>query len=432
MYNELINDFKDKKICILGFGKEGKSTYNFLIKNGINNILVHDKVSQDVPGIYGDNYLDDLNKYDLIIKSPGVVLKDIDVSKFEDKITSQLEIVLKYIKSHIIGITGSKGKSTTTSLIYSLLKDQGYDAFLLGNIGNPILDYMDEFNEDSYLVIEMAGLQLEYVNISPNIAVITNFFPEHLDFFGSEEKYYNSKLNIAKYQTNNDYLVYSSSNITLDKYIKSNKYNSKIYEANFDKGDIYIKDEYIYIGDRKIYNINDDRKLIGKHNLMDIMLSLKVADILNLDFDKCVKTINSFCPLEHRMEKVGTFNGITYYDDAIATIPDATINCIDALKTVDTLITGGKDRGIDYTPLIDYLNNSSVNNVICMPESGYKISDKITKNVYKVETIEEAVEIAKKVTSKDKICLLSPSAPSYNQFKNYIEKGNKFQELVKN
>ena len=165
---------------------------------------------------------------------------------------------------------------------------------------------------------------------------------------------------------------------------------------------------------------------------MNIMLSLKVADILNLDLDKCVKTINSFEPLEHRMEKVGTFNGITYYDDSIATIPDATINCIDALKKVDTLITGGKDRGIDYKPLIDYLNNSDVNNVICMPESGYKISDKINKNVYKVETLEEAVEIAKKVTKKDYICLLSPSAPSYNQFKNFIEKGNKFQELVKN
>ena len=432
MYNELINDFKDKKICILGFGKEGKSTYNFLIKNGINNILVHDKVKQDVNGIYGDNYLDNLDKYDIIIKSPGVVLKDIDISGFKDKITSQLEIVMKYIKSHIIGITGSKGKSTTTSLIYQLLKDQGYDTYLLGNIGNPILDYMDEFNENSYLVIEMAGLQLEYVNISPNIAVITNFFPEHLDFFGSEEKYYNSKLNIVKYQTNNDYLVYSSSNELLNKYIKTNKYNSKIYEANYENGDIYIKDDYIFIGDKKVYNINDDRKLLGKHNLMNIMLSLKVADILNLDLDKCVKTINSFEPLEHRMEKVGTFNGITYYDDSIATIPDATINCIDALKKVDTLITGGKDRGIDYNPLIDYLNNSDVNNVICMPESGYKISDKINKNVYKVETLEEAVEIAKKVTKKDYICLLSPSAPSYNQFKNFIEKGNKFQELVKN
>ena len=144
MYNELINDFKNKKICILGFGKEGKSTYNFLLKNGINNIVIHDKVEQDIPGVYGDNYLNNLDNYDIIIKSPGVILKDIDISSFKDKITSQLEIVLKYIKSHIIGITGSKGKSTTTTLIYQILKDQGYDTYLLGNIGNPILDYIDD------------------------------------------------------------------------------------------------------------------------------------------------------------------------------------------------------------------------------------------------------------------------------------------------
>ena len=432
MYNELINDFKNKKICILGFGKEGKSTYNFLLKNGINNIVIHDKVEQDIPGVYGDNYLNNLDNYDIIIKSPGVILKDIDISSFKDKITSQLEIVLKYIKSHIIGITGSKGKSTTTTLIYQILKDQGYDTYLLGNIGNPILDYIDDFKEDSYLVIEMAGLQLEYVNKSPNIAVITNLFKEHLDFFGDEEKYYNSKLNIAKFQTNNDYLVYCSSNETLENHVKSSNFKSNIFKANYDNGDIYIKDDYIYIDNRKIYNINDERNLLGKHNLMNIMLSLKVADILNLDFDKCIKTINEFKPLEHRMELVGTFNDITYYDDSIATIPDATINCIEALKKVDTLITGGMDRGIDYTPLINYLNNSTVDNIICMPESGHKISDKINKNIYKVETLEEAVDIAKKVTKKGYICLLSPSAPSYNQFKNFIEKGNKYQELVKN
>ena len=432
MYNELINDFKDKKICILGFGKEGKSTYNFLLKNGINNILVHDKVKQDVDGVYGDDYLNNLDSYDVIIKSPGVILKDIDISSFKNKITSQLEIAMKYIKSHIIGVTGSKGKSTTTSLIYQMLKDQGYDAYLLGNIGNPILDYIDDFKSDSYLVIEMAGLQLEYVNISPNIAVMTNLFKEHLDFFGDEDKYYNSKVNIARFQNSNDYLVYCSSNETLDKYIKNTDIKSKIFKANYDNGDIYIKDDYIYIDDRKIYNINDERNLLGKHNLMNIMLCLKVADILNLDFNKCIKTINEFKNLDHRMELVGTFNGITYYDDAIATIPDATINCIDALKVVDTLITGGLDRGIDYTPLIDYLNMSNVNNIICMPESGHKIIDKLNKKTYKVDTLEEAVKIAKEVTKKDHICLLSPSASSYNQFKNYIEKGNKFQELVKN
>lgn len=431
MYNGLIDNYKDKKICILGYGMEGKSTYNFLVKNGITNIKVHDKVVQDVDGVYGDEYLSGLDNYDVIIKSPGVVLKDIDISSFKDRITSQLEIVMEYGPKNIIGITGSKGKSTTTSLIYQMLKDQGYDTYLLGNIGKAILDYMDDFKEDSYLVIEMAGLQLEYVHKSPHIGVITNFFPEHLDFFGTEDNYYNSKLNILRYQDRSDYGIYSSSNDTLNKYINDNNFESILFEANYDNGDIYIKDDYVCIDDNKVYNINDERKLIGKHNLMDIMLALKVADILGLDFDKCSKTINEFQPLEHRMELVGTYDGVTYYDDAIATIPDATINCIDALKKVDTLITGGKDRGIDYQPLVDYLNSSSVNNIICMPDSSNRYIDKLEKNTYKADTLEEAVKIAKEVTKKGSICLLSPSAPSYNQFKNFNEKGNRFQELVK-
>lgn len=433
MYNGLINYLKDKKICILGFGKEGKSTYNFLKKNNINNITIVDKVKQDVENcIYGDNYLDNLEAYDLIIKSPGVMLKDIDVSNIKDKITSQLELILEYSDAHIIGITGSKGKSTTSSLIYQMLKDQGYDAYLLGNIGNPILDYIDNFNKDSYLVIEMAGLQLEFIHKSPHIGIITNLFPEHLDFFGTEEKYYSSKLNMFKYQTNKDYGIYCSSNETLNNLVNENKYDTKLYKVNFEDGDIYIKDDYVFINNKKVYNINEKRKIVGKHNLINIMLALKVADILNLDMAKCSNSINTFNPLAHRMELVGVYEGITYYDDAIATIPDATINCIDALKNVDTLITGGKDRGIDYQPLIDYLNKSNVNNVICMPETGHNIADKLNKKVYIVESLEEAVKVAKEVTSKDKICLLSPSASSYNQFKNFEEKGSKFQELVKN
>lgn len=431
MYNGLIDFLKNKKICILGYGKEGISTYNYLVKNGITNIKVHDLVEKDVDGVYGDTYLDNLDKYDVIIKGPGVVLKNIDISSFENKITSQLELVLEYGPKNIVGVTGSKGKSTTTSLIYQMLKEQGRDVYLLGNVGIPIFDYLDSFKDDSYLVIEMAALQLEFVHKSPHISVITNLYPEHLDFFRNKDNYYKAKLNILKYQSDNDYGIYCSSNEELEKYISDGNYKSRLFKCNFIDGDICIKDNYIYINGNKVYNTNDERKIIGNHNLMNIMLALKVADILGLDMNKCSDTINNFEPLEHRMQKVGEFDGIIYYDDAIATIPAATINCIDALGSVDTLITGGKDRGIEYDSLVTYLNNSNVNNVICMPESGYRFIDKITKKVYKVETLEEAVNIAKKVTKKGSICLLSPSAPSYNQFKNYIEKGNKFQSLVK-
>ena len=427
MFSEMINDLKNKSICILGYGKEGISTYNYLTRHGITNIKVHDKLEKDVDGVYGDNYLEGLDKYDIIIKSPGISLKDIDITNIKDKLSSELELLLEYSKSTIIGITGSKGKSTTTSLIYEMLKENGLDAYLLGNIGIPIFDYLDDFKEDSYLVVEMAALQLEYVKHSPHIGVITNLFEEHLDHFGTLEKYYAAKMNMFKYQNSDDYGIYSSDNKDLNNEVMNGNYKATLINNTLDN----VVDDYITIDGEKIYNINNKRSIVGKHNLMNIMAALKVAKILNLDMNKCIAAITNFKSLPHRMELVGTYDGVTYYDDAIATIPEATIDCIDALKSVDTLITGGKDRGIDYTPLIDYINNSNVTNVICMPETGYKIADKITKNVYKIEELEDAVNKAKEVTKKGYICLLSPSASSYNKFKNFEEKGNYFQKYVK-
>ena len=426
MYNEMIDYLKDKKICILGYGREGISTYNYLTKHGITDIMVHDKKEQDVKGIYGDTYLDNLNKYDVIIKSPGISLKDMDITNIKDKITSELELLLEYSTCHIIGITGSKGKSTTTSLIYDMLKANGLDTYLLGNIGIPIFDYLDDFKKDSYLVIEMAALQLEYVKQSPHISVITNLFEEHLDHFGTLDKYYAAKMQIFKYQNSSDYAIYSGDNKDLSNMVDT--YNLKAHLIKTSLNDIV--DDYIIIDNDKVYNINDERPLKGRHNLMNIINALNVAKVLNLDISKCIQAISDFKTLPHRMECIGTFNGITYYDDAIATIPEATIDCIDALGNVDTLITGGKDRGIDYQPLIDYINKSNITNIICMPETGYKIEPLITKKTYKIEELEDAVKKAKEVTKKGCICLLSPSASSYNKFKNFEEKGFYYKKFV--
>ena len=156
-----------------------------------------------------------------------------------------------------------------------------------------------------------------------------------------------------------------------------------------------------------------------------------ITDILGLNMNKAVERINGFKPLEHRMEYVGTYNDIKYYNDSIATIPDSTMNCVNSLKEVDTLIVGGKDRGLDYSELIDFINNSDINNIICLPKTGHDMFDRINKNKYKVENLEEAVEIAKEVTEKNKMCVLSPAASSYGYFKNFEERGKIFKELVR-
>ena len=439
MYNKILEHLKNKKIAIVGFGREGKSTYKFIRKylnnqeleilDGNEKLLeLNEELKSDknLKIITGKNYLDNLEKYDLIIKSPGVKFKDLDISKFEDKITSQLGLTLDFYKQNVIGITGTKGKSTTTSLIFKVLKDQGYDAYLLGNIGIPIFDYIEKFNENSKLVIEMAALQLEYVKTSPHIGIILNLFEEHLDFFKSKEHYFLAKLNMFKYQDNSDYGLYTSSNKTLDKYVQNGNYITNLIDIN---KELKIENNYVIYDNKKIYDSNSERLLLGKHNLTNIMFVLRLSELLKLDLQKTINTINQFKPLEHRMEYVATINGVKYYNDAIATIPEATINCVEALKDVDTIIFGGMDRGIDYNDLIVFFNKSKIKNFICMPDTGYKIGKEIkSKNVYMVETLEDAVKKAKEVTKN--ICVMSPAASSYNAFKNFEEKGRIYKELI--
>ena len=437
----IFNKLKDKKVAILGFGQEGKSTYQFIRKYSDMHLTILDKNDctndellkndSQVEVIY-NNYLKELSRFDVIIKSPGVILKDIDISSFKDKITSQLELILEFFHQNIIGVTGTKGKSTTSTLIYQMFKDQGYDTFLLGNIGTPIFEYLDQFTPDSLLVIEMSALQLEFVNYSPHVGIVLNLFEEHLDHAGTVEHYYQNKLNIAKFQTNDDWFIYALDNDNLRNNVA--KYQSKpiTVSLNMDT-DVYIKDDNVYYHSQDLYNINSKRKLIGQHNLENIMFALTVGKLYQLDQEKMKQTIANFTPLAHRIEYVGKYHNIHYYDDAIATIPNATINALEALKDVDTLIIGGMNRGINYQDLIDYLKKCPVRNVICMPETGYMIAKQIEndKNVFCCDTLEEAVAISKKITKPDTICLLSPAAASYNRFKNYIEKGNKYQELVK-
>ena len=197
---------------------------------------------------------------------------------------------------------------------------------------------------------------------------------------------------------------------------------------------MYIKDGYIWYNREKIYDISNNRKLKGNHNLNNIMFVLAVSKILNLDISKAIKTINEFNPLEHRMEYVGTFDDIEYYNDSIATVPESTIESIKALKNVNTLIVGGNDRGVNQHNLIEFLKKSKIENIICLPKTGEYIYDGLVetnKKLEKVGTMQEAVELAKKYTKENSICLLSPAASSYGYFKNFKDRGNQFKEYVK-
>lgn len=451
MLNNLLRYLDDKKILILGFGKEGVSTYKFIRKHFPDKkIYISDKkmtneeiIKKDINVNinFGDNYLDNLKDFDIIMKSPGISFANINIDSFKDKIKSELELFLEYMDVKTIGVTGSKGKSTTSSLIYEILKKEKKETLLLGNIGIPVFDLIDDITKDTIVVLEMSSHQLEYMNVSPNISILLNIYEEHLDHYKSLKEYAEAKINIGRFQNKDDYFIYNVDNKIIKECINEIEDSNHIkYEVSFEgnisnnnSNKVYIKDNYIYINEEKIYNINEKRNLIGDHNLNNIMFVLTVSKILNLNMENVKETISNFKGLEHRMEYVGKYDDIIFYNDSIATIPEATINSIKGLKDVDTLIFGGMDRGISYDEFIDFLNTGVINNLICMPDTGYKIADKLkcSSNIYKVETLEEAVELSKKVTKKNKICLLSPAAASYGFFKNFVEKGNIYKELVK-
>lgn len=445
MYKKIIDKLKNKNIAILGFGREGKSTYNFIRKHlkeqkltilDKNKIVLSDSCTQIITG---DNYLENLENYDLIIKSPGITLKDINYHAIEAKITSELELILEVFSKNIIGITGTKGKSTTSSLMYQVLKNQGYDVYLLGNIGNPIFDDIENFTPETILVIEMSSHQLEFVHKSPHIAAILNLYQDHLDHAGNLEHYHNNKMNIFKYQEADDYSLYFDDDSYLTErmanfYSPSLKYSVRFDDNKRTCNSVRIKDKKIYLEEKLLYE-DKKRRLLGDHNLRNIMFVVTIAHILNLDLEKTARTIYNFKGLKYRMEYIGKYSEISYYNDTIATIPAATINAVITIANVNTLIFGGMDRKIDYQDFINFLKESTIENLICMPSTGTtigKILEKETsKNVFFATTLEEAYNIAKKVTRKGTSCLLSPAASSYEYFKNFEEKGQKFEELVK-
>lgn len=372
MLEKMLQFLEEKNILILGMGVEGRSSYHFLRRNfPEKKLFLADKnmdLLENNPELLedinlevsmGEDYLNGIQEYDLIIKTPGISFKNIDISNFEDKITNQLQLFFEFTRCFTIGITGTKGKSTTSSLIYQVLKEQGKDVFLLGNIGDPIFDNVEHIHENSIAVLELSSHALQYVKKSPNIAILLNIYEEHLDHYTSFEEYAKAKLNITRFQKGNDQLIYNYDNETMKQYsYRENDYAVTLQEKPNTKKSVYIQNRNIYCNNIRMMSLDAKLKLKGMHNINNIMFVLAVCDRMSLNFDEAIHTIQNFKGLAHRMEFVGEINSVQYYNDSIATIPEATMSTINALKKVNTLIIGGKDRGVSQKELIGFLKNS--------------------------------------------------------------------------
>lgn len=411
-----LEELKNKKILILGFGREGWDNFRFLRRLFPKKILgVGDRDEKiksqklkvkNVKWHLGIDYLKAIKDYELIIKSPGIPFKILPKSVLK-KITTQTEIFFDNCPGLIIGITGTKGKSTTASLIYKILKEGKVKTHLVGNIGKPVLSLLFKARPEDVYVYELSSHQLFNLKKSPQLAVFLNIYPEHLDYYSSFQEYLQAKTNITKYQTKKDYLIYNIEDPLIKKIAQKTKAKK-----------IPIK---------------------GRYYQLNIAAAKEVGKIFKIPKKIIQKVIKEFKPLAHRLEFVGKFRGIEFYNDSLSTIPQTTIEALDFLgEKVQTLILGGFDRGVDFKKLARRIKESKVKTLILFPPSGQRILKEIqaSANIFSgkfffVGRMSEAVRQAYLNTEKGKICLLSPASPSFGIFKNYQERGNLFKKLVK-
>lgn len=417
--------FKNKKVLILGFGREGKSSFNILQNNKVySELAIADKtpvnipLSEDITVFSGEQYLDNLEDYDIVIKSPGIGLPK-HPSEYKCCITSQIELFLKCYSKQTIGITGTKGKSTTASMLYHVLKHSGVNCVFGGNIGVPVFDIVDEISEDSIIVLELSCHQLEHISVSPRISVLLNMYEDHLDRYGTFEVYSETKKNIYRNQKADDILFCNSKFLpAADDCI------SEIRPINPDN----------IVGIDKI-----ETQLKGTHNQFNISIVYEICKLLKIDDEKIFAGVASFKPLSHRLEYIGTISDVEYYDDSISTTVESTIGAIKSIENIGTVLIGGMERGIDYDNLVSFLLTCKIDNVIFMYSSGKRIYDTICQSVDKntstnfvyMPDLQSSVEYAQKVTACGKACVLSPAAASYGVFKNFEERGNVFRQLLK-
>lgn len=416
---------KNKKVLILGFGREGRSTFRLLKEVGTYSALAVSDMksvdlqdSEDVILYSGKDYLSLLDEYDIVFKSPGVVLPRKN-SEYKCRITSQTEIFLRCYGKQVVGITGTKGKSTTSSLMYHILSRNNVPCILAGNIGIPVFDIIDELTPETVVVFEMSCHQLEHLTVSPSTAVFLNLYEDHLDHYGEFSLYCEAKKNIYKHQNADDTLFCNPENLPTENECKAHK--------------VTIDASFLPKG------ISDVSPLRGEHNLYNIAAVYEVCKMLGVTEEGFVSTLPSFKPLAHRLEYIGKVDGVEYFDDSISTTVESTISAINSLPNAGSVLIGGMDRGIDYTGLVNFLPTCKLDDVIFMYDSGKRIYDavienvgngKVTANFVYVPDLKSAVEYARANTETGKACILSPAAASYGVFKNFEERGNEFKRLV--
>ena len=441
------------RLVILGGGESGVGTAILGKKKGYD-VFVSDF------GQIKDNYREVLKQYeikwedethsenlilnaDVVMKSPGIPEKTPIVKKLVEKgipVISEIEFAAPFTRAITIGITGSNGKTTTTMLTYHLLKEAGLNVGLGGNIGKSFAWQVAEENYDCY-VLELSSFQLDgSVNYRPDIAIITNISPDHLDRYDYKyENYIASKFRITMNQTENDYLIYDADDEAISEWLKQNKTNAQLIPFSltqtFEKG-AFIKNDImeVNINQEEFEMKTSDISLEGKHNMKNAMAATSVAQLMKIRKETIRESLSNFQGVEHRLEKVLKIQNVQYINDSKATNVNATFFALDSMTVPTVWIVGGVDKGNDYAELMS-LVREKVKAIICLGVDNKKIIDafgNVVDIMVEVESMSDAVRTAQHLAEKGDAVLLSPACASFDLFQNYEDRGNQFKSAVRN
>ncbi len=426
------------KIGIVGFGREGKMALEywgqkateFFVYDKDENIELPTTCTPRLGSSYKDFLVSDSSTLDIIVRSPGIPLWDIE-EKLQAPVTTITREFFDLCPCPIIGITGTKGKGTTASLIYEILKNDGKDVYLVGNIGTPALSVLQQLTKDSYVVYELSSFQLFDLHKSPHIAVCLLVTEDHLDWHKDLGQYQNAKSSIFKYQKPEDIAIwYTDNQISTNLHLLSHAKNKIPYGGH---GVVTVKNNQFVYNDEVICETKI-AKLPGKHNEQNICAA--IAATWNITSkESIIKTIQSFAGLPFHIETIATHKGITFVNDSFATNPTATEVAVASMHQETTLIIGGVDRGLHLEPFAQAIQKSShIKNVLCFGQEGKRIKE--TLHAYNIDSLYidgpllDVFKHAIQITKEGGAVLFSPGAPSFDMFKDYIERGNAFNTLV--
>lgn len=460
--NKKLNEFNDyirfRKVAIVGLGVSNLPLMEYLYEKKANVTVFDerdiDSISKDIMDKittygfgfhFGEDALKNLKGFNVIFRSPSCLptrKELVDEANNGAIVTTEVELLMKMCPCKIVGVTGSDGKTTTTSLINAILKKAGYNTFLGGNIGTPLFTKLSDMKPEDILVLELSSFQLMGMEISPDIAVITNITPNHLNIHKDYEEYIEAKKNIFKYQDEKGVLV-----LNYDNEITRNcekEANGKVIffssKNKLDNGYIVDEDVIKECEDKirkHILNV-EDVILRGNHNYQNIATAIAATSSL-VDMDISVDAIKEFKPVEHRIEFIRELDGVKWYNDSASSSPSRTLSGINAFKEDIILIAGGYDKNLDYTPLAKPIIEK-VKSLILIGQTSGKIFDAVKLelekenkeiDIHMCESLEETIKLAKKVAKPGQVVLFSPASASFDMFKNFADRGNQFKELVK-